>query len=165
MKPSSSLLTTPTEVHNRKVFSYLLWLGMFGGVFGLHRIYNGKITSGIIWFLTFGCFGIGQFIDLILIPDMAEDRIRKLASKRPSTLFDQSTAVASEVTAETLMVQLLKLAKLHGGQLTVTQAVIDTGQSFEKIESELKAMVKSGYADVTNRLDSGVVVYEFPELM
>ena len=63
------------------------------------------------------------------------------------------------------MVRLLKLAKLHGGQITVTQAVLETGQSFETIEQELKAMVKSGYADITNRPDSGVVVYEFPELM
>ena len=164
MNSSSSIVVSQTEMRDRKFFSYLLWLGMFCGVFGLHRIYNGKITSGIIWFLTFGCFGIGQLIDLLLIPDMAEERIKKLASKRSATLFDQP-AVAAEVNQDTLMVQLLKLAKFHGGQLTVTQAVMETGESFETIQSELKTMVKSGYADITNRSDSGVVVYEFPELM
>ncbi|MEM6252009.1 MAG: TM2 domain-containing protein [Cyanobacteria bacterium P01_D01_bin.156] len=162
--PNSSIVSAD-EMRDRKRFSYLLWLGMFVGVFGLHRLYNGKIVSGIIWFGTFGCFGLGQFIDLILIPDMAEDRIKKLASKRQQTLFEQPATVAAEVSQDTLTVNLLRLAKLHDGQLTVTQAVMETGQSFEKVEQTLKAMVKSGYADVTNRPDSGVVVYEFPELM
>lgn len=151
------------QVQDRKIASYLLWAGAFMGVFGLHRLYNGKITSGIIWMCTLGVFGIGQFVDLFIIPDMAEERQRKLSGDRPSS-FDGQT-VAAEVVQETLMVRLLRLAKLHGGQLTVTQAVMETGQSFETIEQELKTMVKSGYADVTNRPDSGIVVYEFPELM
>ena len=95
---------------------------------------------------------------------MAEKRHRQLFGDRPSN-FDMQPVVAAEVSQETLMVQLLRLAKLHSGQITVTQAVMETGQSFETIEEELTTMVKSGYADVTNRPGSGVVVYEFPELM
>lgn len=157
--------TAPShQIQDRKKASYLLWLGILLGIGGLHRLYNGKYVSGIIWLCTYGLFGIGQLVDLLLISDMAEQRQRLLSGGQPSR-FDRQPAVAAEVSKDTLMVQLLHLAKLHGGQITVTQAVMETGQSFESIENELKTMVKSGYADVTNRPGSGVVVYEFPELM
>lgn len=44
-----------------------LLLCFFFGVFGIHRFYVGKIGTGILWFLTFGCFGIGVTIDLLII--------------------------------------------------------------------------------------------------
>ena len=37
------------------------------GVFGVHRFYEGKIGTGILYFFTLGLCGIGVFIDLIII--------------------------------------------------------------------------------------------------
>ena len=46
---------------------YILWLFGFTGA---HRFYYGKQVTGVIWFFTFGLFGIGWLIDVVLIPGM-----------------------------------------------------------------------------------------------
>ncbi|MBL4590825.1 MAG: NINE protein [Phycisphaerales bacterium] len=52
--------------------SYLLWLLCFVGLCGIHRFYNGKWVTGLLWLFTGGLFFIGQFVDLFLIPGMVE---------------------------------------------------------------------------------------------
>ena len=52
--------------------SYLLWLLCFVGLCGVHRFYNGKWITGLIWLFTGGLLLIGQIIDLFLIPGMVE---------------------------------------------------------------------------------------------
>ncbi len=53
--------------------AYVLWCGAFFGFAGLHRIYMGRVASGIIWLVTFGFCGVGQLIDLLMMPRMIED--------------------------------------------------------------------------------------------
>ena len=50
--------------------SYLLWLLGLVGFCGIHRFYNGKWITGLLYLFTFGFLFIGQLIDLILIPAM-----------------------------------------------------------------------------------------------
>lgn len=70
--------------------SYILWLLCFVGLCGLHRFYNGRWVTGLIWLFTFGLLGVGQVIDLFLIPGMVrvsnlEERIDRLAyNRRPA---------------------------------------------------------------------------------
>jgi len=52
--------------------SYLLWMLSLVGLCGVHRFYNGKWITGLLWLFTGGLFLIGQIIDLILIPGMVE---------------------------------------------------------------------------------------------
>lgn len=51
----------------KRMWAMLLSFGWFFGFSGLHRLYTGKIFTGLLWFFTYGLFGIGQFIDVILI--------------------------------------------------------------------------------------------------
>ncbi len=41
-------------------------LGIFG-VAGIHRMYVGKIGTGILWLLTGGVFLIGTIVDIVMI--------------------------------------------------------------------------------------------------
>ncbi len=45
----------------------LALIGPMFGLCGLQRFYVGKIGTGILWLFTWGVFGIGQLIDIILI--------------------------------------------------------------------------------------------------
>ncbi|EGG22570.1 TM2 domain-containing protein [Cavenderia fasciculata] len=48
--------------------AYLLWF--FLGVFGAHRFYLQRYTSGFIWLFTCGVFGIGWLVDLFILAGM-----------------------------------------------------------------------------------------------
>ncbi|MEO1401068.1 MAG: TM2 domain-containing protein [Cyanobacteria bacterium J06635_1] len=164
MKSADPLVRYQNHLRDRKTTSYLLWLGCLFGVFGLHRFYNGKIGSGLFWLCTFGVFGLGQFIDLLLIPEMAEIRTRRIFGKWDMFNY-QTVPTVVEKPRESLMMQLLKLAQANGGRITVTQSVIATGEDFQTVEKQLQEMVKLGYVDTANDPHSGVVFYEFRELM
>lgn len=156
---------------NRLMMSYLFWAAGFLGVSGLHRMYNGKVVTGLIWFFTLGLFGIGQFIDVLFVSGMAEEhqlkQLKAAYSDKGYDIFNTPVAAAQTVKApsrEEKMVKLLKAAQKYGGQISVTQAVMETSLGFDAVESLLKEMVKAGYASVDNHPKTGTVVYQFDEL-
>ncbi|NMG07862.1 TM2 domain-containing protein [Brasilonema sp. UFV-L1] len=154
----------------RLLVSYILSAAWFVGLGGLHRLYNGKIGTGIVWLLTGGVLGIGQFVDLFVIPNMVDEhqmRLRAKAGLSPLGVPLNQPAVAAQVfrsPQEKLMMELLKAAEKRGGQLTVTQAVMDTGASFAEVEAVFKEMLKTGYVRIGNDPVTGAVTYDFHEL-
>ena len=55
-----------------------LALCMFLGFFGIHKFYEGKTCMGILYLLTFGLFGIGWIVDIILLLiDVISEAIKK----------------------------------------------------------------------------------------
>jgi hypothetical protein len=67
-------------------------------------------------------------------------------------------------TDEELMLQLLRASQKHGGRLSVTQGVIETGVLFGDVERVLQSLVKSNYVYVDNDPATGVLVYVFKEI-
>ena len=146
---------------------YALWCLIFLGLAGVHRIYLGKYGTGIIWMLTFGLFGVGQFVDLFRMKSLIMDAniregylphpryARQLGSPEPRSGQPQPT----------LTQQLLRAARANGGTLSVTQGVAATGLTFKEVEEELTEMLVSGYIDVDNEPTTGVVIYLFPGLL
>lgn len=151
---------------SRTAVSYLFWLACLTGACGLHRFYNGKVGTGLLWFFTFGLLGIGQLLDLAAIPEMAERRSRQLRHRRYQLdKFDDPALLHSPSEQKPpLTIQLLQLAKRRQGRLTVTDCVLETQASFAEVEQQLQQLVRSGYAFVTNHETSGVIIYEIPEL-
>lgn len=50
--------------------AFVLWLCGLVGLCGLHRFYTGRFWTGLLWLFTVGLLGIGQLIDLFLLPSM-----------------------------------------------------------------------------------------------
>lgn len=145
------------EKKYKEGIAYGLWAGWLFGFAGLHRLYLGKYGTGFLWLFTWGLAGIGQLYDLITMRRQVEE----------ANLLEEARAMHAarerepEVTPQQL---LLSAAMKEGGQLTVTQAAMVTGYSFQEAEQLLREMVASGYVDIGNEPESGVIVYYFPEL-
>lgn len=159
--------------------AYVLWLGCLFGLAGLHRLYNGKIFTGIVWLLTWGLCGFGQLVDLLVIPNMVEDYNTAVGARSPLAPADpfalqpavQAIATLPQhsnkplvMVPDPLNIQLLQAAADRGGMLTVTQAVMATGLGFREAEALLLEMVRTGYVEIANDPVTGTVIYDFKEL-
>ncbi len=168
MKPMEPI--DPDRGGYREGISYALWCVSFFGPAGAHRIYLGKYATGVLWMLTWGLGGIGTLTDLFRMKKLVRDaNIREGYLPHPRWAGElsrlvQSPAALPRAPEKPLKHQLLEAAMERGGELSVTEGVAATGASFEAVEQTLNELQQTGYVDIDNRPDSGVIVYRFTEL-
>jgi TM2 domain-containing membrane protein YozV len=136
-------------------FSYGLWCLSLVGLCGIHRIYNRKPVSGLLWLLTFGLCGIGQVVDLLLIPGMVEGANRRL--------MEPATATGGLLPLDR---QLLRLARTKGERgFTINDALIDLDLPPQvtslALQQEIEELLRADLLCVGND-DRGRVVYREP---
>lgn len=149
----------PVAVQSPKSFGVALLLWWFLGVFGAHRFYLERPHAKTMLILGVTVFGLAVtavwcLIDVFQLSQWVRERNAAPAGK----------AVAGTPEPKDLQTALLGEAERRNGRLTVTQAVKATGKPFKEVEETLQGMVSSGYVDVDNDPNSGVVVYVFGEM-
>ena len=145
--------------------AYILWAFGLMGFCGVHRFYSGKITSGLVYFLTFGFFGVGQFVDLFLIPGMTRERNMRLmyqATIEARNNSPQVTLVKEEAEPKTdPMLILLRAAADNNNALSIGQAMLATELPIDEVEGLLNKALKQGLAHIDNDDETGAVRYYF----
>jgi TM2 domain-containing membrane protein YozV len=137
-------------------FAYLFWCLWLFGLGGIHRFYMGKFGTGILYLFTWGLFGFGQVIDLILIPGMVKERNTYLLGRT----IEQRELEAPKRTNRSMQI-LLKAAQANGGQLSAAQAAMFTELEPDQVDALLREAIKAGYADIHNDPKTGAVRYHF----
>jgi hypothetical protein len=115
-------------------------------------------VSGTIWLLTFGLCGVGQLVDLLLIPDLID------LANRP--LLSQAAEAAEAAAPPPLDRQLLRLARKAGAAgFTLNDALIECqlshGTPRSGVREEIERLLHEDLLDVGND-DRGRVVYREP---
>lgn len=159
--------------------AYILWCLWLFGIGGAQRLYTGEIVTGLIYLFTWGLFGIGQLIDLALIPGMVDRRNQYLKQLQgnagpnlsPSVTlnigdipqFKGPTALnrGETISSKTPMQKLLEAAQEHGGQLSIAQAALYTELAPEDIKKLLHEAETAGYAQIGNDPNTGAIRYFF----
>jgi hypothetical protein len=149
---------------------------------------------GLLYFFTWGLLGIGWVIDFFTLPRQVQlanllqqnqleplsstlqreframkDNLHDLLAESPPARRSSQRpplqgVVKPRISDDDLMMGLLRAAHKHGGRLSVTAGVMETGLPFAEVERMLKRMTDSGYVYVDNDPETGILVYVFKEI-
>jgi hypothetical protein len=121
-----------------------------------------------------GLFGVGQFVDLALIPGMVEDKNLKYKMLYGGTHQNQVTPQVivniADVSAPTAKTQktssekselqiILQLAKDSGGSVSIADCVIATGNSVGEVKKTLGMLCAQEVMAIDNHHETGSVIY------
>ena len=158
----------------RSWIAYLLWFLCLLGVCGAHRFYVGQIGWGVVYLVTFGFCGVGQFIDLFTIPGMVRRRnlVDRALSEdlkndaiRNATMIISGIRTANDVTInqsnqnniEKAILDLLEDSK----QLSIGRITAMSDQPYTEVRKKLKELVTNGVLKETISGD-GTTLYYLP---
>ena len=143
--------------------SYLLWAALGIGLCGMHRFYTRRPLTGLLWLFTFGLCGVGQLVDLFLMPDLVKQANQRVL------LEDALAALARterDEMATSLERQLLLLARSAGSQgFTLNDALVDLqlprSVDSAMVRAEIERLLQAELLDVGND-ERGRVIYREP---
>jgi hypothetical protein len=125
----------------------------------MQRFYNRKPLSGLLYLVSFGFCGIGQLLDLVLVPDMVRQANQAL-------LLEESLAVAEAAAFPPIERQLLLLARRAGhAGFTLNDALLELELPPQAnsgvVTAEIERLLLDHLLDVGND-ERGRVVYREP---
>ena len=150
---SGSLSSVAASQRLRRLdITYLLWCLSLVGVCGLQRFYNRRPLSGVLYLFTGGLCGLGQIVDLFLIPRLVD-------SANAPLLLEQARS-------EPIDRQLLQLARRSGAAgFTINDAILAIQPpglaSPDQLRSTIERLMHADLLDVCND-ERGRVVYKEP---
>lgn len=170
----------PIGQPKKKSVAYiLLFVASFTFICGLQRLYLGKIGSGLLYLFTLGFFGVGQFVDIFLVPEMVDDYNRRKGFTLPGQYIAPSaqqqvvvnigehvsSAIAGlgadqgsrqEVTPQTLDQKILQ--RCHDESATIGQICIAAGSDVKEVKEAVDRLTAEGllHADIDQ---AGIIRY------
>ena len=102
---------SPQQEKKETLLAYAVWLLCLVGMCGMQRLYLGQTGLGLAMLFTFGFCGIGQLIDIFLIPEEVEKaNKRKYDQELPSRsakitprVVDRSASSLSQASPSTAL--------------------------------------------------------------
>ncbi len=152
--------------------AYLLWCTGFFGACGVHRFYAGKYASGVLWLLTGGLLGIGQFLDLFFLPGMIEKKNlryqlsqagvpqKRLTEELVIRDMPKNKLVQKIPPKQSDTYTILRLAKTNPRGVSVADCVIATEKPIAEVKKLLNELYHEGLLNIDNDLETGAVVYK-----
>ena len=138
--------------------AYILWSLSFLGFAGIHRFYLGKPFTGIIWFCTWGLFGIGQFVDLFLISKMIEEKNYELRGELEPSKYSQFPSEENSRLHQSPTHSILQLLS-QPTEATLADCVLATSEETSKVKVVLEQMQREELITVGNRETDGAIIY------